>query len=59
MIFESGFEKNTGLGLFLSGEILYICGLEIKETGEYGKGARFEVHVPQAHSGPFPDEIPD
>jgi PAS domain S-box-containing protein len=45
-IFEKGFGKNTGLGLFLSREILSITGLGIKETGIYGKGARFEISVP-------------
>jgi signal transduction histidine kinase len=46
-IFERGFGKNTGLGLFISREILAITGLEIRETGEYGKGARFEIRVPK------------
>ena len=46
-IFEKGFGKNTGLGLFLTREILSITGLTIKETGVYGKGARFEIIVPK------------
>jgi signal transduction histidine kinase len=46
-IFEKGFGKNTGLGLFLSREILSITGLTIKESGVYGKGARFEILVPK------------
>ena len=46
-IFERGFGKNTGLGLFLSREILDITGITIKETGEPGKGARFEITVPK------------
>jgi len=46
-IFERGFGKNTGLGLFLSREILSITGITIKETGEPGKGARFEMTVPK------------
>jgi len=45
-IFERGFGKNTGLGLFLVREILDITGITIKETGEPGKGARFEMTVP-------------
>ena len=45
-IFERGFGKGTGLGLFLSREILSITGFSIKETGEEGKGARFEILVP-------------
>jgi len=46
-IFENGFGKNTGLGLFLTREILGITGLSIKELGVYGKGARFEILVPK------------
>ncbi len=45
-IFERGVGKNTGLGLFLSREILSITGLEIRETGTTGKGATFEIIVP-------------
>jgi PAS domain S-box-containing protein len=46
-IFERGFGKNTGFGLFISREILDITGLTIKETGEPGTGARFEITVPE------------
>jgi PAS domain S-box-containing protein len=46
-IFKRGFGKNTGLGLSLSREILSITGITIKETGEAGKGARFEMAVPK------------
>lgn len=46
-LFERGFGKNTGLGLFLSREILSITGITITETGEPGKGARFEMVVPK------------
>ena len=46
-IFERGFGKNTGLGLALSREILSITGITICETGEPGKGARFEMTVPK------------
>lgn len=45
-IFDMGFGKNTGLGLALSKEILDITGITIRETGEPGKGARFEMTVP-------------
>ncbi len=45
-IFERGFGKNTGLGLFLVREILGITGITIRETGEPGNGARFEILVP-------------
>ena len=46
-LFTRGFGKNTGLGLFLSREILSITGDTITETGEPGKGARFEITVPK------------
>jgi signal transduction histidine kinase len=39
--------KNTGLGLFLSREILAITGITITENGTPGKGARFEITVPE------------
>jgi len=45
-IFDRGFGKHSGFGLFLAREILSITGLTIKETGEPGKGARFEIHIP-------------
>ena len=47
VIFERGFGRNTGMGLFLSREILAITGITINETGEPGKGARFEITVPK------------
>lgn len=45
-IFERGYGKNTGMGLFLSQEILAITGLVMKETGIPGKGVRFEILIP-------------
>jgi len=45
-IFNRGFGMNTGLGLFLVREILAITGITIEETGTPGKGARFEMLVP-------------
>lgn len=45
-IFSRGYGKNTGLGLFLSREILEITGISIRECGESGEGARFEILVP-------------
>jgi two-component system sensor histidine kinase/response regulator len=46
-IFTYGFGKNTGLGLFLSREILNITGITIKETGTHHAGARFEISCPR------------
>jgi len=45
-IFEQWYGEQKGLGLFLSREILAITGLSIRETGEPGSGARFEIHIP-------------
>jgi signal transduction histidine kinase len=45
-LFERGYGKNTGYGLFLSREILGITGISIEERGEAGKGARFVISVP-------------
>ncbi|WFN34175.1 CBS domain-containing protein [Methanogenium sp. S4BF] len=49
VIFSRGYGKNTGFGLFLSREILEITGISIRECGEPGDGARFEMLIP--HSG--------
>jgi len=46
-IFTREYFKNSGLGMFLSREILSITGLSIIETGVPGEGARFEIHVPR------------
>ena len=46
-IFERGFGKNTGLGMFLAREILSLTGIAIRETGDPGNGARFEMEVPK------------
>jgi PAS domain S-box-containing protein len=48
-IFESGFGSNTGMGLYMSREILKMTGITISETGEEGKGSRFEMVVPQGN----------
>jgi len=54
-LFRKGFGKHTGLSLFLSREILAITGITIKETGEPGKGARFEITVPKGEWRMNPD----
>jgi signal transduction histidine kinase len=46
LVFQKGYGQHTGLGLFLSREILAITGMKIEETGDFGSGTRFEVTVP-------------
>ncbi|MDD1685662.1 PAS domain-containing sensor histidine kinase [Methanoregula sp.] len=46
-LFERGFGKHTGLGLFLTREILAITGITIAETSGPDNGARFELVVPK------------
>jgi PAS domain S-box-containing protein len=46
-ILERKFFKHTGFGLYLSRTILGITGMTIRENGEPGKGARFEILVPK------------
>jgi signal transduction histidine kinase len=45
-IFSKDYGKHTGLGLFLAAEICSVTGITLKETGEPGRGARFEMLVP-------------
>jgi len=45
-IFEKGYGKNTGLGLFLVRQILSTTRISIRETGGTN-GARFEIFVPK------------
>ena len=54
-IFERGYGKQKGMELFLVREILSITEITIKETGTFGKGARFEMLVPKG-AYRFPDE---
>jgi PAS domain S-box-containing protein len=53
-IFNQKYFQHTGYGLFLSTTILNITGISIRECGEPGKGARFEILVPKGayrHAG--------
>jgi PAS domain S-box-containing protein len=45
-LFQPGYGKHTGFGLFMSREILRMTGLDIIENGKPGSGARFEIVVP-------------
>jgi PAS domain S-box-containing protein len=58
-IFERGFGRQTGFGLFLAREILSITDLSLRETGEPGKGVRFEISVPPGfYRFIGPDRVP-
>ncbi|WP_332449954.1 PAS domain S-box protein [Methanoculleus sp.] len=46
-IFGRGVGKHTGFGLSLSREILDITGITIREVGEAGRGAWFEITIPK------------
>nr|WP_320161917.1 HAMP domain-containing sensor histidine kinase [uncultured Methanoregula sp.] len=47
LIFNRGYGKNTGFGLFIIREILGITGIAIRETGISGSGVLFEITVPK------------
>jgi PAS domain S-box-containing protein len=47
LVFEHTRRGRISYGLFFSREVLAITGLTIKETGAPGKGARFEILVPE------------
>ena len=46
-IFSPGYGRKTGYGLFLVREILSITGATIREIGQEGRGALFEISVPK------------
>lgn len=46
-IFERGYGRGTGWGLFLAREIFAITGITVTENGEPGKGARFVITLPK------------
>jgi light-regulated signal transduction histidine kinase (bacteriophytochrome) len=46
-IFQKGYGKDTGLGLYLGTQILGITGIGIRENGTPSNGARFELLVPK------------
>jgi signal transduction histidine kinase len=46
-LFTKSYGKMTGFDLFFVHDILDIYGMKIDETGEPGKGARFEITVPK------------
>jgi PAS domain S-box-containing protein len=58
-VFERGVGRNTGMGLFLTQEILAITGITIRENGEPGKGARFEMLIPWGSFRSGSDTLPN
>ena len=56
-IFKREYYLHTGHGLYLASEILGITGLSILESGEPGRGARFEIRVPKDAYG-FGEDAP-
>lgn len=50
-LFQKGYGKNTGMGLFLIREILQITGITIVENGKEGEGVRFEMIIPDGGYG--------
>lgn len=52
-IFEQGYGKNTGFGLFFIREVLGMTGLSIRETGTFGSGVLFEITVPKGLWRPY------
>ena len=46
-IFAYEYGMNTGLGLFLTREVLTITGIAVREVGIPGKGAKFEMKCPK------------
>ena len=48
-IFEREYGERKGGGLFLAKEILDVTRITIKETGECGTGAKFEMFVPEGN----------
>jgi PAS domain S-box-containing protein len=45
-IFEYDAGGHKGIGLFVCRQISGVTGMTITETGNEGKGARFEIHIP-------------
>ncbi|MBP2133851.1 PAS domain S-box-containing protein [Methanomicrobium sp. W14] len=46
LIFNKGFDKKEDFRLYFAREILSACSIEIRETGENKKGAKFEIIIP-------------
>ncbi len=47
-LFEKGFGKGTGLGLYLTKKAFEFYGWTIQELGEPGKGVKFVIKIPKS-----------
>lgn len=45
-IFERGYGRDSGWGLFIAREILATTGMTLRETGDPAQGVRFEILLP-------------
>lgn len=48
-IFNEGYGKGTGYGLYLIRKICEVYGWTIRETGKRGKGAEFTITIPKTN----------
>jgi signal transduction histidine kinase len=48
-LFEEGYGKGTGYGLYLIKKMMEVYGWAIQETGEPGKGAQFTITIPKTN----------
>jgi len=46
-LFEKGFGKGTGFGLYMAKRIIEDYGWSIKENGKFGVGAKFTIKIPE------------
>jgi signal transduction histidine kinase len=46
-IFQEGYGRGTGYGLYLIKKICEVYGWTIRETGKPGKGAQFIINIPK------------
>lgn len=51
-LFQKGFGKGTGLGLYLISKICEVYGWTVKETGHCGSGVKFEFTLPTKKQSP-------
>ncbi|MCX8150895.1 MAG: PAS domain-containing protein [Candidatus Bathyarchaeota archaeon] len=57
-LFQKGFGKGTGYGLYLIKKACEIYGWAIKETGEPGKGVKFVITIPSQKISKTPCATP-